>query len=68
MYTNDKRIAITPDAGATNFVRGAMHGCEYITGPITCQSNAHDLGLRLHGMVISAGAYAFALSQFDNMQ
>ena len=35
MYQHDNRIVITLDAGGTNFVFGAMRGCEYITDPIT---------------------------------
>ena len=51
MYTTDKRIVITLDAGGTNFVFGAMRGCEYIIDPITYPSNAHDLELCLQTMV-----------------
>ena len=51
MYTHDNRIVITLDAGGTNFVFGAMRGCEYITEPITYPSNAHDLDLCLQTMV-----------------
>ena len=51
MYTNDKRIVITLDAGGTNLVFGAMRGCEYITEPITLPSNAHDLDKCLDTMV-----------------
>ena len=51
MYTNDDRIVITLDAGGTNFVFGAMKGCEFITEPITYPSNAKDLDLCLETMV-----------------
>ncbi|MDE7346124.1 MAG: ROK family protein [Muribaculaceae bacterium] len=51
MYKHDNRIVVTLDAGGTNFVFGAMRGCEYITEPITYPSNAHDLYLCLETMV-----------------
>lgn len=51
MYKLDNRIVITLDARGTNFVFGAMRGCEYITRPITYASNAHDLNLCLDTMV-----------------
>ncbi|MBD5184040.1 MAG: ROK family protein [Bacteroidales bacterium] len=51
MYLHDNRIVITLDAGGTNFVFGAMRGCEYITEPVTYPSNAHDLDLCLKTMV-----------------
>ena len=51
MYTDDKRIVITLDAGGTNLVFGAMRGCEYIVDPITYPSNAKDLDLCLDTMV-----------------
>ena len=51
MYKYDNRIVITLDAGGTNFVFGAMKGCEYITDPITRPSNAHNLDLCLKTMV-----------------
>ena len=43
MYSYDKRIVITLDAGGTNFVFGAMMGNEYIVDPITLPSRADDL-------------------------
>lgn len=43
MYKKDKRIVVTLDAGGTNFVFGAMRGCEYITEPLTLPSCAGDL-------------------------
>lgn len=51
MYNHDNRIVITLDAGGTNLVFGAMRSCEYITEPITYQSNAHNLDLCLDTMV-----------------
>ena len=51
MYRHDDRTVITLDAGGTNFVFGAMRGCEYITEPVTYPSNAHDLELCLDTMV-----------------
>ncbi|MCH5231092.1 MAG: ROK family protein [Muribaculaceae bacterium] len=51
MYENDDRIVITLDAGGTNFVFGAMKGCEFITEPITYPSNAQDLDKCLTTMV-----------------
>ena len=51
MYRHDDRTVVTLDAGGTNFVFGAMRGCEYITEPITYPSNAHDLDLCLDTMV-----------------
>lgn len=51
MYENDHRVVVTLDAGGTNFVFGAMRGCEYIVDPITIPSNAHDLDLCLRGMI-----------------
>jgi predicted NBD/HSP70 family sugar kinase len=50
-YLNDKRVVVTLDAGGTNFVFGAMAGCNYIVEPITMPSNAHDLDLCLSTMV-----------------
>lgn len=43
MYKKDKRIVVTLDAGGTNFVFGAMRGCEYITESLTLPSWAGDL-------------------------
>lgn len=51
MYTNDRRVVITLDAGGTNFVFGAMQACEYIVEPITMPSNADDLDKCLSTMV-----------------
>lgn len=51
MYTDDKRIVVTLDAGGTNFVFGAMRGGEYITDPIVYPSQAHDLDECLKTMV-----------------
>jgi predicted NBD/HSP70 family sugar kinase len=43
MYSYDKRIVVTLDAGGTNFVFGAMMGNEYRVEPITLPSRADDL-------------------------
>ncbi len=51
MYNSDQRVVITLDAGGTNFVFGAMRGCEPIVEPITMPSNAQDLDLCLSTMV-----------------
>ncbi len=51
MYRHDDRIVVTLDAGGTNFVFGAMKGCEFITEPLRMDSNAHDLDLCLKTMV-----------------
>lgn len=51
MYRHDNRIVVTLDAGGTNFVFGAMRGCEYITSPVSYPSNAQDLDLCLDTMV-----------------
>ena len=51
MYQDDNRIVVTLDAGGTNFVFGAMKGCEYITEPLIYPSNSHDLDLCLSTMV-----------------
>ena len=51
MYQHDKRTVITLDAGGTNFVFGAMRGCEYIIDPITYPSHSENLDLCLQTMV-----------------
>lgn len=51
MYSQDKRIVITLDAGGTNLVFGAMQGNKFIVEPITLPSNAHNLDLCLETMV-----------------
>ena len=51
MYKHDNRIVITLDAGGTNFVFGAMRGCEFITDTITYPSNSQDLDKCLATMV-----------------
>ena len=51
MYSNDKRVVITLDAGGTNLVFGAMRGNEFIVDPITMPSKADDLDLCLKTMV-----------------
>lgn len=51
MYRHDNRTVITLDAGGTNFVFGAMKGCEFITDPITCPSHSDNLDLCLETIV-----------------
>ncbi len=51
MYKYDSRTVVTLDAGGTNFVFGAMRGCEFITEPIRYPSNSHNLDLCLDTMV-----------------
>ena len=51
MYQHDNRIVITLDAGGTNFVFGAMRGCEYVTDTITYPSHSDDLDKCLDTMV-----------------
>ena len=51
MYSYDKRVVITLDAGGTNLVFGAMQANKFICEPITLPSNAHDLDLCLATMV-----------------
>lgn len=51
MYSFDKRVVITLDAGGTNLVFGAMQANKFITEPITLPSNAHNLDLCLATMV-----------------
>lgn len=51
MYKNDNRVVVTLDAGGTNFVFGAMRGCEFITDPVTYPSNSDSLDKCLATMV-----------------
>ena len=51
MYSTDKRVVITLDAGGTNFVFGAMRGCEFIVEPITHPSNSENLDKCLDTLV-----------------
>lgn len=51
MYTKDKRVVITLDAGGTNFVFGAMQSCEFIVEPVTMPSCADNLDRCLGVMV-----------------
>lgn len=51
MYNNDQRIVVTLDAGGTNFVFGAMRGCEYIIDPVTYPSHGDDLDMCLKTIV-----------------
>ena len=50
-YKQDRRIVVTLDAGGTNFVFGAMQGCEFITHPLRIPANAHDLDLCLSAII-----------------
>lgn len=54
-YQHDDRTVVTLDAGGTNFVFGAMRGCEFITEPVRRPSNAHDLDLCLETLVEGFG-------------
>lgn len=51
MYNFDNRVVITLDAGGTNFVFGAMRGCEFIVEPVTIPSRADNLDNCLEAMV-----------------
>ena len=51
MYTDDKRIVITLDAGGTNLVFGAMQAGEFIVEPVTLPSQAQNLDLCMQTMV-----------------
>lgn len=51
MYQHDNRTVVTLDAGGTNFVFGAMRGCEFITEPLCRPSNSHDLDCCLRTLV-----------------
>ena len=51
MYSQDKRIVITLDAGGTNFVFGAMQGNRPIVDPITLPSQSDNLDRCLGAMV-----------------
>lgn len=51
MYTLDKRIVATLDAGGTNLVFGAMKGCEYIIPPVTIPSCGDNLDLCMKSIV-----------------
>ena len=55
MYQHDNRTVVTLDAGGTNFVFGAMRGCEFITEPLRMPSNAHDLDRCLATLVEGFG-------------
>lgn len=47
MYKNDPRVVMTLDAGGTNFVFGAIAGCQEIVEPIHLPSAASNLELCL---------------------
>lgn len=51
MYSEDKRVVITLDAGGTNFVFGAIRGNEFIVEPITLPSMSANLDECLAQMV-----------------
>lgn len=51
MYSQDKRIVITLDAGGTNFVFGAMQGNHPIVEPITLPAQSDNLDRCLGAMV-----------------
>lgn len=51
MYTDDKRIVITLDAGGTNLVFGAMQAGVFIVEPVTLPSQAQNLDLCMQTMV-----------------
>lgn len=46
-YQSDQRIVMTLDAGGTNFVFGAIRGCEEVVEPIHLPSAATNLELSL---------------------
>ena len=54
-YRTDNRIVITLDAGGTNFVFGAMRGCQYIVEPLTLPAHADNLDRCLQTMVEGFG-------------
>lgn len=43
MYRESKKVVVTLDAGGTNFVFGAMRGCEYMCEPIAKPSCSDNL-------------------------
>lgn len=51
MYTNDKRIVMTLDAGGTNFVFSAIRGGKEIVKPIVLPACANNLGKCLGNLV-----------------
>ncbi len=50
-FTNDPRTVMTLDAGGTNFVFGAIRGCEEIVEPIHLPSAANNLELSLANLI-----------------
>ncbi len=62
MYNQDKRTVVTLDAGGTNFVFGAMRGCEFITPSLSLPANAHDLDLCLAAI---ADGFAQIIAKLD---
>ena len=63
MYTDDKRIVITLDAGGTNLVFGAMQAGRFIVEPVTLPSQAQDLGLCMQTMVEGFSRITAALGE-----
>ena len=50
-YQSDQRIVMTLDAGGTNFVFGAIRGCEEVVEPIHLPSAATNLELSLANLI-----------------
>lgn len=50
-FNNDRRTVMTLDAGGTNFVFGAIRGCEEVVEPIHLPSAANNLELSLANLV-----------------
>ncbi len=63
MYSKDKRIVVTLDAGGTNLVFGAMQGGHYIVDPISYPSNADNLDKCMATMVRGFGEIINRLQQ-----
>lgn len=55
MFNTDQRCVVTLDAGGTNFVFGAMRGCEFVGDTVKYPSNAHELKLCLDTLVKGFG-------------
>jgi len=51
MYTQDKRIVMTLDAGGTNFVFSAIRGAEEVVEPVILSAEVSDLAKCLHILV-----------------
>lgn len=50
-FNNDPRTVMTLDAGGTNFVFGAIRGCEEVVEPIHLPSAANNLELSLANLI-----------------